>query len=142
MRARQIDGAATLLYDAECGLCRGCVRWLRKWDRRGRLRFEPLQSEVGQSHLRRFGLPTADFGSMVWVADPFTRRRARWRVVTDSKEARDNSVEFLLRTDALVSALKCCGGLARVLGLLLGLVPRPLRDVGYRVIARLRIRLR
>jgi len=75
---------------------------------------------------------------MVWGADPFIWRRARWRVVTDSKEARDNSVEFLLRTDALVSALKLCGGLARVVGTLIALIPRPLRDVAYKTVARLR----
>jgi len=75
---------------------------------------------------------------MVWVADPFIWRRSRWRVVTDSKEARDNAVEFLLRTDALVSALKCCGGLARVVGALLGLVPRTLRDAAYKTVAQLR----
>jgi len=78
---------------------------------------------------------------MVWVADPFIWRRARWRVVTDSKEARDNSAEFLLRTDALVSALKCCGGLARVVGTLLELVPRPLRDIAYKTVACLRHRI-
>jgi len=135
---RQVNGSATLLYDAECALCRNCVRWLREWDRRDRLRFEPLQSEVGQSQLRRLGLPTKDFDSMVWVADPFTWRRAHWHVVTDSKEARDNSVEFLLRTDALVSALKLCGGLARVVGTLITLIPHPLRDAAYKTVARLR----
>jgi len=78
---------------------------------------------------------------MVWVADPFIWRRARWRVVTDSKEVRDGAMEFLLRTDALVSALKCCGGSARVVGILLGLIPRPLRDAGYKTVARIRHRI-
>jgi|GEM_PF-882003 len=32
----------TLFYDADCGLCRACVRCLRRWDRHGGLHFEPL----------------------------------------------------------------------------------------------------
>jgi len=128
----EINDTATLLYDAECGLCRACVRWLGKWNRRGwrqvskpwRIRFEPLQSELGQTHLRHLGLPTEDFDSVVFV------RVSEYRA----------GPEYLLRTDALVAALKHCGGGARAVGTLLCLVPRTLRDAGYRLVARLRHR--
>jgi predicted DCC family thiol-disulfide oxidoreductase YuxK len=33
---------ATVCYDADCGLCRWCAWQLRRWDRRGRLRFVAL----------------------------------------------------------------------------------------------------
>ncbi len=33
----------TVLYDADCGLCRWSADRLRRWDRRGRLRFVPLR---------------------------------------------------------------------------------------------------
>jgi len=156
------ESAGMLLYDAECGLCRGCVRFLQKWGRRGqrqvdepwprplrergrrrvcergRLRFAPLQSELGQAQLHRLGLPTKDFDSMVWVAAPFYWRCARWRADTDPSEVRCYSGEFLLRTDALVAALKCGSGSARVLGALLGLIPRTMRDAAYKAIAHLR----
>jgi predicted DCC family thiol-disulfide oxidoreductase YuxK len=35
---------ATVLYDADCGLCRWSAERLRRWDRGGRLRFAPLRS--------------------------------------------------------------------------------------------------
>jgi predicted DCC family thiol-disulfide oxidoreductase YuxK len=35
---------ATVLYDADCGLCRWSAERLRRWDRRRRLRFVPLGS--------------------------------------------------------------------------------------------------
>jgi predicted DCC family thiol-disulfide oxidoreductase YuxK len=35
---------ATVLYDAECGLCRWSADRLRRWDRGSRLRFVPLQT--------------------------------------------------------------------------------------------------
>ena len=36
----------TVLYDADCGVCRLAARMLRILDRRGRLHFAPLQSFV------------------------------------------------------------------------------------------------
>ena len=36
---------ALVVYDADCGFCRATVRKLRTLDRRGRLRFRPLQDE-------------------------------------------------------------------------------------------------
>jgi len=77
---------------------------------------------------------------MVWVADPFYWRRAGWRGVTDPNEGRCHSVEFLLRTDALVAALSACGGFAKWLGKLIRLFPRRLRNAGYHLVARLRHR--
>jgi acetyl esterase len=35
----------TLVYDGECAFCLRCVAVLRRWDRRGRLAFLPLQDE-------------------------------------------------------------------------------------------------
>jgi len=91
----------------------------------GHLSFEPLQSEFGQTQLRRFGLPTADFDSMVFIR---------------GLEGRTEP-QFLLRTDALIAALRKCGGLATFSGGSLALVPRPLRDAAYKLVARLRDRL-
>jgi predicted DCC family thiol-disulfide oxidoreductase YuxK len=47
---------------------------------------------------------------------------------------------FLLRTDAIVAALEACGGAGRVLAWI-RFIPRPWRDAGYRLVARLRYRL-
>jgi predicted DCC family thiol-disulfide oxidoreductase YuxK len=37
-------GPAILLYDAGCGFCRWSAEWLRRWDRRRRLRLVPLHN--------------------------------------------------------------------------------------------------
>jgi len=49
--------------------------------------------------------------------------------------------QCLLRTDALIAALRECGGLAAFFGDSFALVPRPLRDAVYKLVARLRNRL-
>ncbi len=36
----------TLIYDGQCGFCRGWIRALRRWDRAGRVRTVPLQDEA------------------------------------------------------------------------------------------------
>jgi predicted DCC family thiol-disulfide oxidoreductase YuxK len=43
----------TLIYDGECGLCRGAVRRLQAWDREHRLAYLPFQD--GEA-VRRFGI--------------------------------------------------------------------------------------
>ncbi len=112
-----------LLYDGACGLCNRAVRFLLRIDRRGVLRFSTLQGGPGQAWLRAHGLPAGDFESMVFVRD--------WGA---------GGGAYALRTDALVAALEACGGAGRVLGLV-RIVPRPLRDAAYRLVARLRYRL-
>jgi len=42
---------ATLLYDEDCGFCRWSVERIRRWDRRGALRFAPIQSAEGDALL-------------------------------------------------------------------------------------------
>src|SRR3954468_19657933 len=56
-----------VLFDGVCKFCNGGVNFLIDHDPAGRLRFAALQSRTGQELLARFGLPTADFDSMVLV---------------------------------------------------------------------------
>jgi predicted DCC family thiol-disulfide oxidoreductase YuxK len=113
-----------LLFDGECGLCQRVVRLLLRGDRRGVLRFAPLQSPAAQDYLRLHGLPLADFDSLVFVPDWSHRERR----------------EFLLRTDGVIAAVRCIGGWARWLAAL-AILPASWRDAGYRLIARFRYRI-
>jgi predicted DCC family thiol-disulfide oxidoreductase YuxK len=45
-----------VLFDGVCNLCNVTVDFLLRRDRQGRLRFAPLQSEVGRELLRYHGL--------------------------------------------------------------------------------------
>jgi predicted DCC family thiol-disulfide oxidoreductase YuxK len=111
-----------LLFDGECGLCHRVVRLLLRLDRRGVLRFAPLQGPGAQAYLRRQGLPTEDFSTLVFVPD--------WPVGAE---------KCRLRTDGVIAALRAAGrpGLAAFLAV----VPRALRDAGYKFVARVRHRV-
>ncbi len=114
-----------LLFDGECGLCQACVRELLRRDRRGRLRFAPLQGAAAQAFLRAQGLPTEDFDTLIFVPD-WSRRELRGA--------------YLVRTDAVLAACAEAGGaLARAAEL--RVVPRAVRDDGYKLVARVRYRL-
>jgi predicted DCC family thiol-disulfide oxidoreductase YuxK len=120
-----IKADPVLLYDGECGLCQGVVRLLLRLDRRGRLRFTPLQGAAAQGYLRQHGLPAADFESMILVPD--------W--------ARREAAGYLRRTDAAIAAWREVGGVGRVVAAFLRAVPGTWRDAGYRLVARWRRRL-
>ena len=61
--------AATVLFDLDCGFCRWSLAQLLAWDRRGRLRAVPIQSQVG--------------GQLLAGLAP-ERRLASWHLVTAS----------------------------------------------------------
>ena len=111
------------MFDGECGLCERCVRLLLVSDRRGRLRFAPLQGEAAQQFLHERGLPTEDFDSAIFVPD-WTQRL---------------EVAPLYRTDALLAAMQEAGGIWRTVTWL-RVLPGAWRDGAYRWVARWRKR--
>lgn len=131
-----------LLFDGECGLCNRVVRLLLRWDRRGRLRFSPLQGPAAQSYLRAHGLPTEDFDSLVFVPD-----WSQWASAPGPSSPSQPLAPgrfFLFKTDGVIAALRVLGAdslAARILAGGLALFPRSIRDAGYRFIARWRYRL-
>jgi predicted DCC family thiol-disulfide oxidoreductase YuxK len=116
--------APLLLYDGDCGLCNALVRRLLSWDKHEVLRFAPLQGRTGQEHLRRLGLDPVDFDSLVFIRD-----------------LHRPELGFSRRTRGIIELLALLGASGRIVSALLRVVPGPLRDLGYRVVARLRYRL-
>lgn len=115
-----------LFFDGECGLCNRIVRLMLCLDRRGRLSFAPLQGRLAQAYLRKHGLPTVDFDTLVYVPD--------WR--------RHDVAEYLLRTDGVIAALRVAdGGTARMMAAALAILPARVRDGGYRIVARWRFQI-
>ena len=110
-----------LLYDGECGLCNGVVRFMLRHDRRGRLHFAPLQSEPAQVYLRAQGLPTADFASLVFIPDWKNQEKGRYLLRTDGALAAFGELDSAWRRAAL-----------------LRVIPRFLRDPVYKFIAKVR----
>jgi predicted DCC family thiol-disulfide oxidoreductase YuxK len=106
-----------VLFDGVCNLCNAAVRTVRH-DDRGVFRLAPLQSPVGEELLRRHGLPTDEFDSVVLVEGDaaYTRSTAALRV------CRRLGLPWSLLAPLLV-------------------VPAPLRDPFYDLVARTRYRV-
>ena len=60
-------GDRALLFDGECNLCHGLVRYLIRADRQRRILLATVQSAEGQAILQALGLPTDRFDSVVYV---------------------------------------------------------------------------
>jgi predicted DCC family thiol-disulfide oxidoreductase YuxK len=113
-----------LFFDGECGLCNRIVRLLLRLDRRGALRFAPLQGPTAQEYLRRHQLPLTDFDSLIFVPDWATRDRP----------------EFLQRTAGVVAALRVIGGASGTALAWIRFLPAGWRDALYKLVARWRYR--
>ena len=61
------EARPVLLFDGPCHFCHSTVRFIAARDRKGVVRFASLQSGPGQALLRKLGLPTQDFHSLVLV---------------------------------------------------------------------------
>lgn len=113
-----------VFFDGVCGLCNRFVDFILSRDRRGAIRFAPLQGETAMRVLSaKCSVPsvkTPAFDTVVWL---------------------DDSNREFVRSAAVVRVLWALGGLWWFIGWLLWLIPRPLRDVGYRLIAANRYRL-
>jgi predicted DCC family thiol-disulfide oxidoreductase YuxK len=118
--ARRDLRTPVLLFDGECGLCDGVVRTLLREDEFGRIKFAALQSEPAQRFLAAHGLPATDFESLVFVRD-----------------CNDPAAGYSLRTTGVCDVLDEVGGICRILSWS-RIIPRALRDVLYRGVARVR----
>ena len=112
-----------LVYDGDCALCSRSVQFILRHDRRRRtLRFAPRDGIAGRAvRVRHPALASVD--SMVWVEGEGAGEVTR------------------IRADAVLAIAAYLGGFWRALAMVGALVPRPLRDAAYGVIARLRRRL-
>ena len=113
-----------ILYDGVCGLCNSLVQFLLKRDREGRLRFASLQSDFAANVLRRHGFDPKDLDTMHLV------------------ENYDQPGERILqRSNAILRAGRELGGFWSALAVAGKIVPRPLRDLFYGLVARSRYRV-
>ncbi len=109
--------AHIVFFDGVCGFCNVWVDFLMKRDHHRRLLFAPLQGETARQRLT--DADVENLHSLVfWTPDGCYRKTA-----------------------AVVRIGWTLGGVWSVLGSFLWLIPRPLRDIGYNVIARNRYRL-
>ncbi|MGC1462227.1 MAG: DCC1-like thiol-disulfide oxidoreductase family protein [Terracidiphilus sp.] len=117
-----------VMFDGHCGLCNGLVRWLLRRDRRDRLRFVAMESAkvagLVARHVRDSDVPASGPGTLLVVQD-----------------AGGPAERVLERSDAVLTVLRELPRPWPELGMALRWIPRPVRDLGYRVVARLRYRI-
>ena len=113
-----------ILYDGVCGLCNRLVQFLLKHDREGRLRFASLQSDFADKVLSRHGLNAKDLDTVH---------------VVESYDQPDERV--LQRSDAVLRAGRELGGFWGASSTIGRVMPRPLRDLVYRLVATNRYRM-
>jgi predicted DCC family thiol-disulfide oxidoreductase YuxK len=106
----------TIYFDGYCGLCDRFVQFVLRRDRAGRYRFAPLQGSTAQERVPA-------------TLDP----RASQTVILEE------AGRFRVRSDAALEILSGLGGAWRLAGLL-RVIPRPVRDAVYDLVARNRNR--
>jgi predicted DCC family thiol-disulfide oxidoreductase YuxK len=121
MDENAMDGPV-LLYDGVCGLCNKTVQFVLSHDRRGTLRFAPLQSSYGQSVVARH--PALRNVDSVVLVEP-SSGAGRERVFT--------------RSTAALRVVSYLGGAWKLL-LAAYIIPRPIRNWLYDLVARYRYR--
>jgi predicted DCC family thiol-disulfide oxidoreductase YuxK len=105
-----------VFFDGVCGLCNAWVDFVIARDWQGRFRFSPLQGATARDWLQM--TPETSLDSVALVDAAGVHRKS----------------------DAVGRILVQLGGVWRPMGWLLHLIPRPVRNWGYDVVARRRYR--
>jgi predicted DCC family thiol-disulfide oxidoreductase YuxK len=123
-----LDGRLLVIFDGSCGFCNRSVRWFLKRDRGDRLRFVASGSPAIAVLLGRIpfeGLRDAgNLGTLVVVRHPSGPDQQVF--------VRSDAVQVLMR-----ELPRPWPSIARWLGA----IPRPVRDLGYDLVARHRYRI-
>jgi predicted DCC family thiol-disulfide oxidoreductase YuxK len=112
----KIIGRPVLLYDGVCALCNSVVRFVLKRDEAKLFRFASLESKAAQELLAG---DSTTLDGVALVSDALTEKQRVYR-----------------RSDATAEALRLLG--RTWLAQALVVVPRPLREAGYSLVARVR----
>jgi predicted DCC family thiol-disulfide oxidoreductase YuxK len=111
------DNQPVILFDGICNLCNRSVQFVLRHDKKKRFLFSSLQSTTGNAYLKQFTLPEADFHSFILV----------------------EGNNYTTQSTAALRVLKLLGnGWALFYAFII--VPKFIRDVVYRFIAKNRYR--
>ena len=125
----QLGGRLLVVFDGRCGLCNRSVRWLLRRDRHNRLCFVPSESPRIAGLLSRRGF----FAPAGKPPGPDT--------ILVIRNPGSSAESLLACSDAVVALLAELPRPWPAASVLLRGIPRPLRDLAYRLIARWRYRI-
>jgi len=106
-----------VLFDSQCLICDGFVRWIIKVDHKKLLKFSGLQSDKAQHEITKRDIPIPKNGSVVLLLPD----------------------KFFLESDAIIEVLKITGR-SSFLARLINRIPKKWRDSAYRWVANNRYR--
>ena len=109
---------AIVLFDGVCNFCNASVNFVIGRDRNGYFKFAPLRSEIGEQLIAKHGIDTAETDSIILVEDEaaFTHSDAALRIARRLDGIWSWAYAFIV-------------------------IPRSLRDLMYKLIAKNRYRL-
>ena len=113
-----------VFYDGVCGLCNRLNRFLLARDKRGALRFAPLQGRLAAETLAKYGLRADDLDTVHVVAG--------WKTA---------DARVLQRSRAVLHAVDRLGAFWSVAARIGALVPTRIADGLYELVARNRYRV-
>ncbi len=106
-----------ILFDGTCNLCNGTVQFIIARETHETLRFAALQSEIGNAILKKYNVENIDFKSIIFLEND----------------------KLYDRSTAALRIAKNLDGLWKFLYVFI-IVPKPIRDAVYNLIARNRYR--
>lgn len=128
----QLEGRLLVIYDGECGFCNHSIRWLLRRDRKDHLRFAPSTAPTVQELLAAHGMSPASASSSTGNG-PDT--------ILVSRNTGTPIEELLVRSNAILACLRVLPQPWPSFAAILRLIPRPIRESGYRFIARERYKI-
>ncbi len=112
-----LQNSKILLFDGVCNLCNNTVQFIIKRDKKGKIQFASLQSEFGQKKTLEANLPLEDLKSIIFI---------------------ENGTIYTRSTGAL-KMTKYLDGIWKIAYIFI-IIPRPIRDFFYNIIAANRYR--
>jgi len=112
------DSQPLIVFDGDCVLCSRTMRLILRLDRQRRFRLMSAQGDIGQGLYRHLGLPTDSFETYL--------------LVTEGR--------IYQRSTAVIEIAKRLGWPWKA-GAAFVIIPRPIRDALYNLVARYRYRI-
>ena len=107
-----------VLFDGICNLCNASVRFITRHDKNNTIQFASLQSETAKQLLLKMNIDSQKIDSIIFISNE----------------------KMFIKSDAAVEIAKRLDGFPRLLKYF-QLIPRPIRDFVYDLIAKNRYRL-
>jgi len=123
-----LEGRLLVVFDGECGFCNRSIRWLLRRDRKDRLRFAPSSDPAVRELLASHGVL-----SQASDTSPDT--------IFVLRNTGTHVEELLVRSNAILACLRVLPQPWPFFAAVARLIPRPVRESAYKLIARYRYRI-